>query len=77
MQFGKVKIREKSLEGTLAGLIVCLIVGWFFKDVAWIVSIWGAVAAMLIELLPINIDDNVRVPVVAGLVMVILTGIGL
>jgi len=77
MQFGRKKIWGKTLEGTLAGLAVCLIVGWFFKDVSWMVSIGGAITAMLVELMPIEIDDNVRVPVAAGLIMVILSGLGL
>jgi dolichol kinase len=77
MQFGRKKIWGKTLEGTLAGLAVCLIVGWFFKDVSWMVSIGGAITAMLVELMPIKIDDNVRVPVAAGLIMVILSGLGL
>jgi len=77
MQIGRIRIWEKTLEGTLAGLAVCLLVGWFFKDVSWGVSVGGAVTAMLVELLPIEIDDNVRVPVAAGLIMVMLSGLGL
>ena len=77
MQIGRIRIWEKTLEGTLAGLAVCLLVGWFFKDVSWGVSVGGAVTAMLVELLPIEIDDNIRVPVAAGLIMVILSGLGL
>ncbi|NOZ04679.1 MAG: dolichol kinase [FCB group bacterium] len=69
MQFGKVKFWNKSLEGTLAGLAACLLVAAFFPAVSWAVRFSGAAGAMLIELLPIPIDDNLRIPLVSGTIM--------
>jgi dolichol kinase len=72
LQFGKTYIWDKSLEGTIAGLIVCLMVGIAFPNIPLLVLVCGAFTAMVIELLPIPIDDNLRIPVAAGAVMVLI-----
>jgi dolichol kinase len=72
LQFGKTHIWDKSLEGTIAGLIVCLAVGIAFPNIPLLVLVCGAITAMVIELLPIPIDDNLRIPVAAGAVMVLI-----
>lgn len=68
-RFGKIKIWNKTLEGSIAGLLVCLLLAWFIPDVPNIVKYSGAFAAMFIELIPIRIDDNLRIPLFSGLVM--------
>ena len=71
-KFGKVKFYNKTIEGTLAGLIVCLLSGYLIQlTLPLIVVFSGAFAAMFIELLPISIDDNLSVPLFAGTIMVI------
>ncbi len=72
LQFGKTFIWDKSLEGTIAGLMVCLAVGFAFPNIPLLVLVCGAITAMVIELLPIPIDDNLRIPVAAGAVMVLI-----
>lgn len=72
MKFGKIKIWNKTLEGTLAGLIVCILVSLYSANIPILVRVIGAVAAMFIEVLPINIDDNLRIPIFAGAVMYLL-----
>jgi len=72
-KFGKIKIWNKTLEGSVVGLIACFIIALFFQQIPNIVKFSGAVAAMLIELLPINIDDNLRIPLFSGFIMYILS----
>ena len=68
-KFGKLKIWNKTLEGSIVGLIACLIIALFFPQIPNIVKFSGAFAAMFIELLPIKIDDNLRIPLFSGIVM--------
>ena len=71
-KFGKTKFYNKTIEGSIAGLIVCLLSGYFVHlALPLVVVISGAFAAMFIELLPISIDDNLSVPLFAGTIMVI------
>jgi len=80
-RFGRTKIfANKSLEGSLACFVVCLVIGLF---VAWlfpahlnpkIVAI-GALTATIVELLPLGIDDNLTIPLISGLVMQILISV--
>ena len=71
-KFGKMKFYNKTIEGSLAGLIVCLLSGYLVQLTLPLVIVFsGAFAAMFIELLPIPIDDNLSVPLFAGTIMVI------
>ena len=71
-KFGKMKFYDKTIEGSLAGLIVCLLSGYLVQlSLPLVVVFSGAFAAMFIELLPISIDDNLSVPLFAGTIMVI------
>ncbi len=72
-KFGKLRIWNKTLEGSIAGLIACLTIILFFPQIPNIVKFSGAFAAMFIELLPIKIDDNLRIPLFSGIVMYILS----
>ena len=74
LSIGRVRIFRKTLEGTLAGLLVCIGVAW----VVWIlpgldfplgIGILGAVSASVVEALPIEVNDNVVVPLLSGTVM--------
>jgi glycerol-3-phosphate acyltransferase PlsY len=71
-KFGKMKFYDKTIEGSLAGLIVCLLSGYLAQlSLPLVVVFSGAFAAMFIELLPMPIDDNLSVPLFAGTIMVI------
>ena len=74
-KFGKLRIWNKTLEGSIAGFVACLIITLFFPDIPNIIKFSGAFAAMFIELLPINIDDNLRIPLFSGIVMYILSNL--
>jgi len=68
-KYGRIRIWNKTLEGSTVGLITCFIIVSFFPQIPNIVKFNGAFAAMFIELLPINIDDNLRIPIFSGIVM--------
>ena len=68
-KFGKIRIWNKTLEGSIVGLITCFIIVLFFPQIPNIVKFSGAFAAMFIELLPIKIDDNLRIPIFSGFAM--------
>jgi dolichol kinase len=77
-KYGSIKlIGKKSLQGTLAFLIVCLLVGFGLVNLPGItllplLILVGAVIATLVELLPIPIDDNLTVPIITGVLMEIV-----
>ena len=68
-KFGKIKIWNKTLEGSIVGLIACIIIALFFPQIPNIVKFSGAFAAMFIELLHIKVDDNLRIPLFSGIIM--------
>ncbi|MFH2037267.1 MAG: hypothetical protein ABIJ45_12755 [Candidatus Zixiibacteriota bacterium] len=71
-KFGKHKYRNKSLEGSLAFLVTCLIVGGLLPGLPYMVMIVGAVVATITEFLSFEIDDNTSVPLISGLAMTLL-----
>jgi dolichol kinase len=74
-KYGKVRIWGKTLEGSIAGFIACILVTWFIPGITLEIKIIGALAAMLIELIPIRIDDNLRIPLFSGAIMLLAFGI--
>ncbi len=76
---GKKRIFGKSIEGSLAFLVTCLVIGTLlaFTNIRLApgVFILGAFAATIIELLPIHVDDNLTISLVAGTVMSVISKI--
>ena len=56
----------------LACLATCLVIARIVPGLSWPVSIVGAAMATLIELLPIPLDDNLRIPLAAGFAMTLM-----
>jgi glycerol-3-phosphate acyltransferase PlsY len=72
-RYGKIKIGDKSLEGTTAFAVAALCAGLLLMFVGvhlltW-VTILGALVAAGVELLPLRINDNLAIPIVSGGVM--------
>jgi len=66
---GRIRIFRKTLEGSLAFLVSSLLIVWVYPDLN---RLWGSLAALcatLMELLPIQVDDNLTIPLVAGAIM--------
>jgi dolichol kinase len=67
--YGRVQIFGKTLEGSLACLVVCFVVGALLPGIPLKVAAVGAFTATVFELFPIPLDDNMRVPLAAGFAM--------
>ena len=70
---GRHRLFDKSLEGSLACLATCLLIGTVMTLANAGISLpalaAGAVAATIIELLPVHLDDNLTIPPVSAAVM--------
>jgi glycerol-3-phosphate acyltransferase PlsY len=75
MAFGRHRIFDKTIEGTLAFLGSVLITGYiiFFSplNISLIVLICGGIVAPISEILPIDINDNFTVPILSGVAMTV------
>ncbi|MBM3154944.1 MAG: hypothetical protein FJ008_06370 [Chloroflexi bacterium] len=73
---GRPRFWRKSVEGSLACLIACLLVGLLATTLVGepvlVVALVGAVFAMLFELLPLRLNDNITIPFGSAVVMVVM-----
>jgi len=72
LMFGRHKIRDKTLEGTLAywgGALICAYVLYNTLHISPLLLGVGATGAAITELLSFNVDDNFTVPLVSGTLM--------
>jgi dolichol kinase len=67
--YGRIQIFGKTLEGSLACLAVCFVVGLLVPGIPVKAAAAGAITATVFELLPIPLDDNMRIPLAAGFAM--------
>jgi dolichol kinase len=73
--WGRRPIFRKTLEGAAGGLAACLVWAAFLAatgHLPWGVVLVGAVVASLAELLPIPLDDNLAMTLMAGYAMRLL-----
>lgn len=73
--YGRTRLFGKSVEGFVTGLVACLVWAAYLAVVAhlpWNVVLAGAVAASLVEILPIPLDDNLGMTLAAGYAMTLL-----
>mgnify|MGYP001390383630 CR=1 FL=1 len=64
------KYKGKTISGSLGGFILAgLLIFYFLGNVNPTVLIIGSVFAMLTELLPNPINDNLTIPIISGLAM--------
>ncbi len=81
-RYGRIKILNKSLEGTITFFITALLAGIVLIQLPRMqmeglnlqLVMWGALTATLVEFLSFKIDDNLTVPVLTSLVMKIISG---
>ncbi|GJM45244.1 MAG: hypothetical protein DHS20C21_20860 [Gemmatimonadota bacterium] len=70
MAWGRTPIFGKTLEGFLAGWISSFLAAWaLVPSLGPIQLAIAAFVASVVEILPIPVDDNFRIPLVAGLVL--------
>jgi dolichol kinase len=75
-RWGKIKItRSKTLEGTIAFFLTCLIIGFILRYLNFPFEkkaiLLCALGTSMVELIP-YLDDNLTVPLVAGFILEIL-----
>jgi dolichol kinase len=73
---GRIKLWDKSLEGYIACLIICLLVGVLVAAI-WgnpplVVAIIGAIFASIFEGLPLRLNDNLTIPIGSALAMTLV-----
>lgn len=75
-KIGKIKVGDKSLEGTLTFFAIAFLSGLFLlhlekihPQLSLIMVTVGALTSAIIELLPLPLDDNFSVPLITGLVI--------
>jgi len=71
-RYGKHKFKNKSLEGSTAFLIFAVAVAIFAPEIPLWIALLGAVTATITEALSFEVDDNVTVPLISGLVITLL-----
>ena len=71
-RYGKHKIGLKSWEGFFSGLACCLIIALVYSQLPIYVSILGAFSAMIFETSPIPLDDNFKIPIGSGGIMMMI-----
>jgi glycerol-3-phosphate acyltransferase PlsY len=71
-RYGRRKIFDKSLEGSLAFAGSCVLVSLFFPAVPFWIRLSGVFIATVSELVPMRASDNLRVPIISGSIMEIL-----
>lgn len=64
--------KDKSLEGSAAGFLFAFLAGYVF--ISPLPALVGAAVAMFVEYLPLPINDNLLIPLFAGLTLTFLVG---
>jgi dolichol kinase len=75
-KIGKTRFLGKTLEGDLACFISCLMVGLIFYyaglDISLLAILVGSLGATIAGAIPLPINDNLILPLFAGLVMLVV-----
>ena len=69
-RIGRMRVRRKTLEGSLAGLIASFLLASLF--VSPFTALIGSAGGMVMEFLD-KPDDNLTMPIVAGALMMLAT----
>ena len=72
-KYGKHRIGNKTWEGFVAGLIVCIIIAINYDMLPKHIALSGALVAMIMEIMPIPLDDNFKIPLGSGGMMMMLS----
>ena len=66
---GRIPIFKKTLEGAVAFFFSSLFIVWAYPNLDRFSGSLAALGATVIEILPIPLDDNLTIPLVAGTIM--------
>ena len=76
LEHGKIRVFEKTLRGSLAYFVSCLIGGYLWSlvlPVPTLQIVLGSFGAAVTELLPLGVDDNFSIPLISASVMTVIT----
>ncbi|OGP62239.1 MAG: hypothetical protein A2169_05545 [Deltaproteobacteria bacterium RBG_13_47_9] len=68
-KIGRISIFRKTLEGSTAFFLTSLLIVWIYPDLNRFSGSMAALGATLVEVLPVRINDNLTIPIVAGTIM--------
>ena len=74
MKFGRIRLpfnKGKNLEGTIFGFLFALLGAMIFVDP--VRALIGAAIGMLLEALPLPINDNLTMPLASGLILTLIS----
>ena len=71
-RIGKLKIGEKTVEGFAFGFLSCAIISYNYKLIPFSISIYGSLAGMIFEVLPLPFDDNLKIPLSSASIMYVI-----
>ncbi|MFH1006874.1 MAG: hypothetical protein V1800_05135 [Candidatus Latescibacterota bacterium] len=71
-RWGRVRLGKKTLEGSASCLFVCVGIALISRFVPVHAALVGALVATFVEWLPWSIDDNITIPIIAGLAIRLL-----
>ena len=72
LAYGRHKIFEKTFEGMLAFVGTVIVFGFVLYtsiEIPFIILLAGAISAPIIEILPLELNDNLTIPVLSGVAM--------
>jgi len=74
-RFGRTKVFGKTLEGSLACFGSCIVVALLYPGdpFTWRMILGGALTATAFELMPIPLDDNLRISLSGGFAMTLFS----
>ncbi len=68
-KWGRLRFGRRSLEGSAACFLTCLLVGSTIEGLTWSLVIVGSVVATMVEGFSDRADDNLTIPILTGLAM--------
>ena len=71
-RIGKLKIGEKTVEGFVFGFLACALISYNYKLIPFSISIYGSLVGMIFEVLPLPLDDNLKIPLSSASIMYII-----
>ena len=76
VKYGKTRIgseiSDKTIEGSLACVVICLSISVLLPHPRLLVLFVGSIVASLVEFFPFGIDDNFTLPLITGAAMEIM-----
>jgi len=71
---GRTGIFGKTLEGSMAFFLTSLLIVWISPNLNRFSGSLAALGATLVEILPVGVNDNLTIPLVAGAIMFFVGG---